>query len=75
MKITEIKKALQESIDSGDEQLLQLLHFTANAYKKQNESTYILADWQKEELDRRMVANEPSIPWETAKDRIRNSKK
>lgn len=74
MKIAEIKKALQESIDSGDEQLLQILHYTANAYKCQHEKPYELTDWQKEELDRRLLANEPTIPWETVKNRIKASK-
>ncbi len=71
MKIAETKKALQESIDSGDEQLLQILHYTANTYKRQHEKPYELTDWQKEELDTPSTVNEPNITWEEAKRKIR----
>lgn len=76
MKITEIKKSLQESIDSGDEYLLQMLYATAAAYKKQHErdNSYGLSQWQKDDLDTPSTVNEPDVSWEEAKKIIRGSK-
>lgn len=67
MDIEEIRKSLLETVDTGDEKLLRVLHSVVLSHT----NTYELEQWQKDELDRRSKSNEPDIPWEEVKRKIR----
>lgn len=74
MRTTEIKSRLHDAIDQGDDELIRWLYDLLQQ-RTGHTPVYELTDEQKAELDRRQQLNEPTIPWEQAKQEILNKNK
>lgn len=65
MGLAETKKQLLKTIDTcDDEKLLRVIHSILLS------NTLELEQWQKDELDKRLKANNESISWDMVKERI-----